>query len=307
MEGNIQLNPVSDDVDLLLIDLDLDVGGERADQGDGQFSRNVLRKQRNWERQVAAKKSRRKEEKERRKLNRLTEKGDSVDSPQLSKRVIKAIVNERLAEAQSTGPKLCVDLSMTDFMSDKEVSRLAGQIRRLYGSNKKARRPFHVFLTDLTEDSRIYRECIRMNEGFLNYKLDIRDETCLDLFPTETIVYLTPDAEEALQTLDPNKVYVLGGLVDESVQKTLSLSRARALSVQTARLPIDEFMTKKSNDKNFHSKILAINQVFDILLTFGETGSWTKALQAWFPLGKGYVVTSGCIDEETSSFHLNNS
>ncbi|KAM8880981.1 tRNA methyltransferase 10 homolog B isoform 2-T2 [Synchiropus picturatus] len=261
MEGNIQLNPVSDDVDLLLIDLDLDVGGERADQGDGQFSRNVLRKQRNWERQVAAKKSRRKEEKERRKLNRLTEK----------------------------------------------VSRLAGQIRRLYGSNKKARRPFHVFLTDLTEDSRIYRECIRMNEGFLNYKLDIRDETCLDLFPTETIVYLTPDAEEALQTLDPNKVYVLGGLVDESVQKTLSLSRARALSVQTARLPIDEFMTKKSNDKNFHSKILAINQVFDILLTFGETGSWTKALQAWFPLGKGYVVTSGCIDEETSSFHLNNS
>ncbi|XP_053715810.1 tRNA methyltransferase 10 homolog B isoform X1 [Synchiropus splendidus] len=307
MEGNIQLNHVSDDVDLLLIDLDLDVVGERADQGDGQFSRNVLRKQRNWERQVAAKKSRRKEEKERRKLNRLTEKGDSVDSPQLSKRVIKAIVNERLAEAQSTGPKLCVDLSMTDFMSDKEVSRLAGQIRRLYGSNKKARRPFHVFLTDLTEDSRIYRECIRMNEGFLNYKLDIREETCSDLFPTKTIVYLTPDAEEALQTLDPNKVYVLGGLVDESVQKTLSLSRARALSVQTARLPIDEFMTKKSNDKNFHSKILAINQVFDILLTFGETGSWTEALQAWFPPGKGYVVTSGCIDEDTSSFHLSNS
>ncbi|KAM9827411.1 tRNA methyltransferase 10 homolog B [Neosynchiropus ocellatus] len=305
MEGNIQSNQASDDMDLLHIDLGLDVIGERADLGDGPFSRNVLRKQRNWERQVAAKKSRRKEEKERRKLNRVTEKGDSVDSPQLSKRVIKAIVNERLAEAQSTGPKLCVDLSMTDFMSDKEVSRLAGQIRRLYGSNKKASRPFHLFLTDLKEDSRIYRECIRMNEGFLNYKLDIREETCLDLFPAETVVYLTPDAKEALQALDPNKVYVLGGLVDESVQKTLSLSRARALSVQTARLPIDEFMSKKSNDKNFHSKILAINQVFDILLTFGETSRWTEALQAWFPPGKGYVVTPECIEEETSRLHLN--
>lgn len=32
---------------------------------------------------------------------------------------MKAITKERLAEAQSTGPKLCVDLSMTDSMSDK--------------------------------------------------------------------------------------------------------------------------------------------------------------------------------------------
>lgn len=51
----------------------------------------------------------------------------------------------------------------------QEISRLAGQLRRLYGSNKKAPRPFHVFLTDLQEDSRLYRECLRMNEGFLNY------------------------------------------------------------------------------------------------------------------------------------------
>ena len=145
--------------------------------------------------------------------------GATGDAPQLSKRVLKAITKERLAEAQSTGLKLCVDLSMTDSMSDKvgddeqasnqyqyfsnsisffdpkngfhkrdinlsaltyspstvyvclaqEVSRLAGQLRRLYGSNKKASQPFHVFLTDLKEDSRLYRECLRMNEGFLNY------------------------------------------------------------------------------------------------------------------------------------------
>lgn len=37
--------------------------------------RNVLRKQRHWEKQVAAKKSRRKEEKLRRKMNRELESG----------------------------------------------------------------------------------------------------------------------------------------------------------------------------------------------------------------------------------------
>uniref|UniRef100_A0A3Q3QYA1 tRNA (guanine(9)-N(1))-methyltransferase n=1 Tax=Monopterus albus TaxID=43700 RepID=A0A3Q3QYA1_MONAL len=258
----IQLNGVSEAMDLLHIDVEHDV-----------VDRNVLRKQRHWERQLAAKKSKRKEEKQRRKLNR----GQDADSPHLTKRVIKAITKERLAEAQSTGLKLCVDLSMTDCMSDKEVSRLAGQLRRLYGSNKKAARPFHLFLTDLRENSHFYRECIRMNDGFLSYMMDITEESCLDLFPPETLVYLSPD------------LCVLGGLVDESIQK-LSFSRARELSVHMARLPIDEYMVKKNNAKNFHSKVLAINQVFDILLAFRDTGSWTKALQTWFPQGKGYTV-----------------
>uniref|UniRef100_A0A3Q2W2M6 tRNA methyltransferase 10 homolog B n=1 Tax=Haplochromis burtoni TaxID=8153 RepID=A0A3Q2W2M6_HAPBU len=250
--------------------------------------RNVLRKQRHWEKQVAAKKSRRKEEKLRRKMNRELE-----SERQFTKRVMKAITKERLAEARSTGLKLCVDLSMTDCMSDKEISRLAGQLRRLYGSNKKATRPFHLFLTELREDSRLYRECVRMNDGFLNYTMDITDQSCLDLFPPESVVYLTPDAEEALESVDADKVYVLGGLVDESIQKKLSLSRAGELSVRTARLPIDEYMVKKDNMKNFHSKILAVNQVFDILLTFCDTGSWMEALQTWFPPGKGYVVAAG--------------
>ncbi|TKS93055.1 tRNA methyltransferase 10 -like protein B [Collichthys lucidus] len=278
-------------MELLQIDVDADVVEERAGREHAACSRNVSRKQRNWERQVAAKKSRRKEEKQRRKHNR-EESGARAGSPQFTKRVMKAITKERLAEAQSTGPKLCVDLSMTDSMSDKEISRLAGQLRRLYGSNKKAARPFHVFLTDLREDSRLYRECLRMNDGFLNYTMDITEESCLDLFPAEAVVYLTPDADEALETVDADKVYVLGGLVDESIQKKLSFSRASELSVHTARLPIDEYMVKKDNAKNFHSKILAVNQVFDILSTFRRTGSWTQALQAWFPQAKGYVVAA---------------
>lgn len=38
---------------------------------------------------------------------------------------MKEITKERLAEAQSTGPKLCIDMSMTDSMSDKVGDRLA--------------------------------------------------------------------------------------------------------------------------------------------------------------------------------------
>ncbi|XP_010896719.1 tRNA methyltransferase 10 homolog B isoform X2 [Esox lucius] len=291
--GTRQLNTdsmLTEVFETLHIDLEARECGGRAVREDTLYSRNVWRKQVHWEYKQAAKKSKRKEEKIKRKINRDQKSGTEVDNCQLSKRVIKAITRDRMAKALAAGPKLCIDLSMTDCMSHKEISRLAGQIRRLYGSNRKAPRPFHLFLTDLREDSQLYTECLRVNDGFLHYMMDMTKDSCLDLFSPDDIVYLTPDAEEALESMDADHVYVLGGLVDESIKKKMSYQRAQELRVRTARLPIDEYMVKRTNDKNFHSKVLAINQVFDILLGFFDTGSWTNALDLWFPPGKGYVV-----------------
>ncbi|CAG6022030.1 unnamed protein product [Menidia menidia] len=114
-----QLNGVSELMELLHIEVEADVPG-RPGRDDAPCSRNVLRKQRNWERQLAAKKSKRREEKQRRKLSREQQSGACLEAPQISKRLLKAIAKERLAEARCTGLRLCVDLSMTDCMSDKE-------------------------------------------------------------------------------------------------------------------------------------------------------------------------------------------
>ncbi|KAJ8382217.1 hypothetical protein SKAU_G00029950 [Synaphobranchus kaupii] len=282
---------ISEMLDLLHIDLEIETKPAISlDAEDGTCSRNVRRKQRNWEKRLAAKKNKRKEEKLRRKLKRAEQSGTDMDNPQHSKRVVKVITKERLREAQLAGPKLCVDLSMTECMSHKEISRLACQIRRLYGSNRKAARPFHLVLTEMRENSLLYQECLRMNDGFLSYVMDITEESCINLFPHENLIYLTPDAEQALKAVDTENVYVLGGLVDESIQKKISYLKAKASGIRTARLPIDEYMVKRSNPKNFHSKILAINQVFDILLGFCESGSWTRALAVGVPQGKGYTV-----------------
>ncbi|KAF4088963.1 hypothetical protein AMELA_G00060720 [Ameiurus melas] len=283
---NLNDGSVSGLMELLSIDVDLRSGSSNREET--LCSKNVMRKQRNWERRLEAKKSKRREEKQRRKQNQQ----DKADVYQFSKRVIKAITRERLEEARAAGPRLCVDLSMTDCMSHKEISRLASQIRRLYGSNRKAMQPFHLFLTDMKEDSLLYKECIRMNEGFLNYLIDVTEESWIELFPCEDIIYLTPDASEALEEVNGDKVYILGGLVDESIQKKRTYTRAKELGVQMVRLPIDEYMMKRPNPKNFHSKILAINQVFEILLTYRDSGCWSKALSAGVPTGKGYIVSS---------------
>ncbi|XP_043100917.1 tRNA methyltransferase 10 homolog B [Puntigrus tetrazona] len=276
-------------LDLLEL-LRIDVEHEPAcDREETTCSKNVMRKQRNWERRLEAKRSRRREEKQRKKFNKADK---DANEPQLSKRVIKAMTKERLEEARGAGPGLCVDLSMTDRLSAKEVSRLACQIRRLYGCNKKASRPFRVFLTELKEDSLLHGECVRMNDGFRNYLIDVTEESWFHLFPSEDVIYLTPDSNEALESVEEDKVYILGGLVDETIQKKISYTRAKELGVRTARLPIDEYMVKRPNSKNFHSKVLAINQVFEILLTFRDTKDWTKALAAGIPPGKGYMVPS---------------
>ncbi|XP_067409570.1 tRNA methyltransferase 10 homolog B isoform X3 [Emydura macquarii macquarii] len=166
--------------------------------GSGKWcSRNVLRKQRHWEKIVAAKKKKRKQEKERRKAKHAEDKGAAH---QHSKRVLKAITKERLLAAKEAAPQLCVDLSMTSHMTKKEISRLAAQIRRLYGSNKKAVKPFWICLTGFVTGSPIYEECLRMNDGFSNYLMDTTQESYLDLFPLETIVYLTPDSENGLDS-----------------------------------------------------------------------------------------------------------
>lgn len=78
--------------------------------------------------------------------------------------------------------------------------------------------------------------------------------------------------------------------MDESVQKKVTYQKAKDNGLQTARLPIQEYMVKKDNVKNFHSEILAINQVFDILRIYCESRSWPEALKAGVSPGKGFVL-----------------
>lgn len=259
---------------------------ESAGSGEAPCSRNVLRKRRRWERVLAARRRRRPQERERSRARRPEGRGAARQRG-------RALAEERLLEARSAGPRLCVDLGVADRMTPKETSRLAAQIRRLYGANRRAERPFWLCLTELVPGSPIHRECLRMNDGFSGYLMETTQESYLDLFPLDAIVYLTPDSENVLEDVDPEKVYVLGGLVDESIHKNLTLQRAQGQSLQTARLPIREYMVKSMNTKNYYSETLAINQVFDVLSTYYRTQSWPDALKAGVSSGKGYVLPDG--------------
>lgn len=85
------------------------------------------------------------------------------------------------------------------------------------------------------------------------------------LFPCEGIVYLSPDATEDLETIDPQAVYVVGGIVDRTVIKNLSLSRASSMGFRTVKFPIRKYI-----DIAMASPVLTIEQAVRILLGLKE-------------------------------------
>ena len=73
-----------------------------------------------------------------------------------------------------------------------------------------------------------------------NWDVDVQHnvEYC-KVFDAKQCCYLSSEADEVLETLDENTVYIIGGIVDHNSQKGLCKRLADERGVRTARLPID--------------------------------------------------------------------
>ena len=47
----------------------------------------------------------------------------------------------------------------------------------------------------------------------------MEEPNVLQIFDSDDLIYLSPDADNYLTEMDMDKVYVIGGLVDDSVKK----------------------------------------------------------------------------------------
>lgn len=109
------------------------------------------------------------------------------------------------------------------------------------------------------------------------------------------IVYLTSDSPYTLDRLEPNKSYIIGGLVDKNREKGLCYRRAREKGIRTARLPIGHFMVMQSR------QVLATNHVVEIMLKWLEYEDWGKAFIAVIPKRKGGALKSGTPGEDNDA------
>jgi len=204
-----------------------------------------------------------------------------------NKDIIRGEQLSRLIAAQNSSIKICIDLQYEHLMNTKELNHLSNQLKRVYSANKKSLKPFHLYFTNLNMDGEIYKTCCQKNVGFDRYLVDMEELNVLQIFDSDDLIYLSPDADNYLTEMDMDKVYVIGGLVDDSVKKQVTLNFSNQSCIQTYKLPIPLYMERKSEGS--FKQILTINQIFEILLKFYETEDWREALAVGVPAKTGFT------------------
>lgn len=254
------------------------------------LSKNKLRKLRRHQHNLENRKLKRAKEREGRKGQRKRRGNDE-----------KLLEQEKLRRALKEGARVAIDCQYQSCMSKKELTRFAQQLRRIYSSNRTSATPLHLYLTSLSRHTELFKVCCKQNDGFAQYLLDIREESVVQLFEASEVVYLTPDAPSVISLTDgflQDKVYVIGGLVDETTTKNLTHQFAQTSNISCVRLPIDEFF--EPTDKGTYKKVLTVNQVVDIILEWHRTHDWIFSISKGLPKRTGFQPRQRKLEQDPS-------
>ncbi|XP_069328655.1 tRNA methyltransferase 10 homolog C [Eulemur rufifrons] len=193
------------------------------------------------------------------------------------------------AQAMQFGQPLVFDMAYETYMTPKELQNTISQLLESEGSNRRNVDPFHIYFCNLKTDSAYHRELIkRYGEKWDKLLLTATEKSHVDLFPKDSIIYLTADSPNVMTTFKHDKIYVVGSFVDKHMQPGISLAKAKRLKLATECLPLDKYLQWDMGSKN-----LTLDQMIRILLCLKNTGNWEEALK-FVPRRKhtGYLEVS---------------
>ena len=166
-------------------------------------------------------------------------------------------------------------LFRSDYMKPKELQNAVSQLLESEGWNRRNVDPFHIYFCSLKTGGAYYRELVkRYGEKWNKLLLTATEKSHVDLFPKDSIIYLTSDSPNVMTTFKHDKIYVVGSFVDKNMQPGTSLAKAKRLKLATECLPLDKYLQWDTGTKN-----LTLDQMIRILLCLKNTGSWEEALK----------------------------
>lgn len=161
-------------------------------------------------------------------------------------------------------------------MTPFEIRNAAKQLVLSFGLNRRHCNPFFFHFINLQPGGGLHKAFIKKIPTIEKATLPIRlsnNEWPKDI-PKERLVYLTPNSPNELLEFNHNDVYIIGAIVDKGVQKPLTMAKAKADGIRTAKLPLDRaFQWSQSN------KVLTLDQITKIMLDFKLTGDYHLALK----------------------------
>ena len=186
--------------------------------------------------------------------------------------ILKEKEKENLLEVYNSNFIICFDLNFNHYMEKKEQKSLSSQLALCYNINKRNNKKINFYFTNMTQE---LMNILNKNDAD-KWKVHYNDEPFYlidDLIKLKKeFVYLSPDAEEELNDVSEDKIYIIGGIVDRTVIQNLSLNRIISLKnddnceikIVAKKLPLIKYI------KDVKNTVLNINTVVEILSLYAD-------------------------------------
>lgn len=177
------------------------------------------------ERQIAEKEERRLElEMSKESLDEKIENGEmiyGVGHNSFLRRIVEPTMNAlwkwNSLKAVMFGNKIVFDCSYERYMGQQEMKSCAKQILESYAVNRTHNYPFHIYLCNVYMNGelikRLHRHIPPLFED--DFPITVTSKSYLEIFEQDQIVYLSSDAPNMLEKVDPDKVHIIGAYVDK--------------------------------------------------------------------------------------------
>eukprot|EP00172_Hildenbrandia_rubra_P002327 Plantae.Rhodophyta-Hildenbrandia_rubra.ctg310.p1 GENE.Plantae.Rhodophyta-Hildenbrandia_rubra.ctg310~~Plantae.Rhodophyta-Hildenbrandia_rubra.ctg310.p1 ORF type:complete len:307 (-),score=71.70 Plantae.Rhodophyta-Hildenbrandia_rubra.ctg310:447-1367(-) len=179
--------------------------------------------------------------------------------------------------------RVCVDVEWAKSLTEKELASLAIQISYSYSTVRNIAEdgsvPLKLSVVGMTKE--LESKLTSVASGWDVWPIRVTTKSLLDEFNVKDMVYLTHDAEDVLESLDSEKVYIIGGMVDRNRLKGATKKKADEMGLKCARFNLDETITMEG------TPVLTVNHCVDLLSHVHSGLSWTDAYIKVLPPRKG--------------------
>uniref|UniRef100_K3W725 tRNA (guanine(9)-N(1))-methyltransferase n=1 Tax=Globisporangium ultimum (strain ATCC 200006 / CBS 805.95 / DAOM BR144) TaxID=431595 RepID=K3W725_GLOUD len=182
---------------------------------------------------------------------------------------------QKLDDGKVNGVRVVIDLGFATAQTQRECHSILKQLGCVYGYLKKCPLDRLISLHIASCVDNIATICAQ--HGVPGWKVTCHEAPVQELFAPQEVIYLSPDAADVLEAVDPTHVYVIGGIVDRTVRKGQSVEKAGRFAYRTARLPLQEHLP------SLRSPVLNIDSVVIALNEYANHASWPRAFAVAVP------------------------
>lgn len=121
--------------------------------------------------------------------------------------------NFKLLKSMIYGPHIVIDCGFEDTVPKKYIWDLAYHMYQIWFKNRMNQYPSHIIYCNVDLEGELFSSFMELFSDTKcdpAFPLSWTEKSYLELFPRETLVYLSPDSRFTMERFDGNKVYIIG-------------------------------------------------------------------------------------------------